>query len=156
MKAEIIIRPIDQVWQDPQSFCMTEFIRDELFYYFKCWDYQSMLDGKVQDAGFLGCFTIENMLAIRHTRFTKQTTYPVETEHDCKCYYYEITHSPWLRDTLANRTQHDPDWADANQQHNYRHFVLENAKYWVEVIGSNLVFEKRKKDRQRMQLWKHF
>lgn len=155
MKNNIVVKPIDMVWQDPQSFCITEFIRDELFYYFKCWDYQSMLDGEIKDADFLGCFNVENILAVKHIRFTKSETYPIDFENNFKCYYYEVNDSLWLDDVLKERKTNDEDWRKYDTN-NYRHFVLENAKYWVEVIGSNLIFEKKEKDKNRMELWEDF
>ncbi|MCL6353305.1 hypothetical protein [Pectobacterium polaris] len=155
MKKNITVKPIDMVWQDPQSFCITEFIRDELFYYFKCWDYQSMLDGEVVDAGFLGCFNVENILAIKHIRFTKTETYPIDFENNFKCYYYEVNDSPWLKDVLKERVSNDKEW-EKHDTNKYKHFVLENAKYWIDVIGSNLTFEKKEKDKRRIEFWENF
>ncbi|ASY75412.1 hypothetical protein [Pectobacterium polaris] len=114
-----------------------------------------MLDGEVVDAGFLGCFNVENILAVKHIRFTKKETYPIYFENDFKCYYYEVNDSPWLKDVLKERVSNDKEW-EKHDTNKYKHFVLENAKYWIEVVGSNLTFEKKEKDKRRIEFWENF
>ena len=152
MKENIAVKSIENIWQDPQCFCISEFIRDEFFYYFKCLDIVSMKKGSIVDAEYLGCFNIENMLAVKHTRFTKTEIYPVDIDHDYKCYYYEVNDSNWLNNILNERTKNDSDW-NKYDTNIYKHFILENKEYWVEVIGSNLIFSKKEKDEAKLVLW---
>ncbi|HCZ8414310.1 TPA: hypothetical protein O4D25_003259, partial [Proteus mirabilis] len=95
---------------------------------------------------------IENMLAVKHTRFTKTEIYPVDIDHDYKCYYYEVNDSNWLNNILNERTKNDSDW-NKYDTNTYKHFILENKEYWVEVIGSNLIFSKKEKDEAKLVLW---
>lgn len=152
MSSNVIVKSIDSVWQNPQSFCITEFIRDELFYYFKCWDYHAMLNGQLKDTDFIGCFNIEKILAVKHTRFTQQTLYPVDFDHNEKCYYYIIEQSPWLQEVLQLRNSTDKNWTEYDTNH-YQHFILENGQYWIEVIGSNLIFDRKQATAHQIQLW---
>ena len=32
-------------------------------------------------------------------------------------------------------------------------FILENKEYWVEVIGSNLIFSKKEKDEAKLEIF---
>ncbi len=39
MKENIAVKSIENIWQDPQCFCISEFIRDEFFLLFQMFRY---------------------------------------------------------------------------------------------------------------------
>ncbi|HCQ8189672.1 TPA: hypothetical protein OL930_003802 [Proteus mirabilis] len=53
---------------------------------------------------------------------------------------------------MNERTKNDSDW-NKYDTNTYKHFILENKEYWVEVIGSNLIFSKKEKDEAKLVLW---
>ena len=156
MCEKIIVHTIDKIWRDPQNYCIIEFIRDTLFCYFKCWKFNEIVfSNHVKEENFIGVFCVENLLSIKHTRHTKFSLYPNDIQHDYGCYYYEIENSKWVYNILTERAYSDPEWKKYDNN-DYRHFVFENAKYWIEVIGTEVSFCKTKKSKEKTYLWKKF
>lgn len=155
MKEEIIVHNIENIWQDPQCFCISEFIRDEFFYYFKCWNYNKAIANDIEEEDFLGCFNVENMISIRHLRHTKLELYPSNIDHNYKCYYYEIKNSQWVMKIMKERENYDSNWRKYDDRI-YKHFIFENAEYWVEVIGTKVIFDKVQKVDEKIYLWENY
>lgn len=148
---KIIVHPIP-VWQDPNTYLNIEFIRDELFCYFKCLNEELMKNGIRKEEKHLGVLHVKRLLAIKHNRFTRLTLYPIPYEHEYASYYYEIENSLWLEESLAQRKVEDQDW-EKYDRITYKHFVFENSKYWVEVIAKSVDFAISKRSKYKLDLW---
>jgi hypothetical protein len=145
---KIIIHPLE-VWQDPQCNCITEFIRDEMFYYFKCWD---SLNDEIKEADYLGLIHLKGVWAVNYQRFRKTSYYPIDIENDYRGYYYEIANSEWVTNLKNERSKFDKEWSYFDKRE-YTHFVLENNEGWVEVVAVEIKFSKIKMDKSKLKLW---
>ena len=149
----IIVHPID-VWQNPNTYLNVEFLGDELFCYFKCLVPELAEKGIHKDEAFLGVFHITGLLEIRHRRYTKLELYPICFDNDYVSYYYEVVNSKWLEQITDYRSSVDNDWLKYDKKQ-YKHFIFENSKYWIEIIGASIEFKKVKKTKYKMTLWKN-
>lgn len=130
---DIIVHNIS-VQQNPNVYVITEFVRDEMFIYFKI----------NNDKDNIGVFHINGLIYLLHNRTTKTFLYPILFENDSLGYYYEIKNSDVLREIKKNKLLNNDE---------YHHFIFENYKYWIEVIAKNVNFYTIKSNKKLKYLW---
>lgn len=148
---KLIIHPLSE-YKDPNAYLIIEFVRDELFCYFKCLNKKKVERNIFIHENFLGLLQVEGLISIKHNRYTKLHLYPTSYENIHHSYYYEVLNSSWVNEIIAYKNKNDPDWRKYDQRV-YRHFILENYEYWVEIIASNIKFKKVKKKKNLLKLW---
>ncbi|MFL0063189.1 hypothetical protein R5N98_11170 [Tenacibaculum maritimum] len=145
MKEGLLVHGFE-VWQDPQCDPIVEFVADNLFYYFKCWNVKS----PPKSENFLGLFHCKNIESIKYVN--PYETYPFLEELDYKCYYYELKNSTWLQEWRRLKLKREPNWSKYNSI-NYKHFILMTRESYIEIISSGIEFKKVKKTKNKLNLW---
>jgi hypothetical protein len=147
----IILHKVD-VWQDPNSPMNIQSIDDEIYMYFKRFRSALAEKGIYKNEDFLGMFRVKNVLEIKYRRFTKIELYPLDFDHNFRGYYYEKKDSELLQEIKKYKDAYDTN-CDKYDKKEYKHFIFDNNKYWIEVIGTSVDFYKVKKKTDLISKW---
>lgn len=126
------------VWKDPQGYVLIEHVRDEAWFYFKCWQSAGV------DASYIGCLHFEGVWHISSSRFHKFKSYPNIKETDLTSYYLIITNSALLNTLKNQRAEDDPNWEKYDKR-SYNHWVVESHDYYTNIIAAKVSFSKIEK-----------
>lgn len=145
-----IAKPIAlEVWKDPQSFVITQHVRDEAWVYFRCWETAG------EEAGYIGCLHFEGVWHVDGSRFPETKGYPNIMETDLRSYYLIIEGSRLLKALETQRAAYHPEWKKFDRRR-YRHYVVESHDFYINIIANNVSFSIIEGDRAKpfFEIWK--
>jgi hypothetical protein len=135
------------VWPITSEYSIVEQYDDKVTVNFKFWD-----ENQKTVRNKMGCLTFTGVWTLRYSRFNKTRYYPDEMEHDFKSYYLEIQDSDWLKSMKNDRAVFDNGWEKYDHR-DYKHYVVQNSSYFIEIIAQAVEFQIRKITRQYRKTW---
>ena len=116
-----------QFWQDPQGDVIIIFSEAECSVYFSCW----IATGEPAD--FIGHISFEHASAVRS--FTREFLPYRIASYDCHSYILQIPDSDLVREHVAYRQRHYPEFPGREQQH----FVVTGHDIYHEILATSFV-----------------
>lgn len=122
------------VWQITSEFAIIEQYYDEVTVLFLFWD-----ENKKEVLDKVGRLFFSGVWTMRYSRF-KTRYYPNEIDHEFRSCYLIVKNSKWLNSLKRERSKRDKDWRKYDQR-KYKHFVVNNNAYYVEIIAPKVKFD---------------
>lgn len=121
------------VWKDPQSYVLIEYVRDEAWIYFKCWKSPSV------DSSYIGCLHFEGVWHLSSSRFKKYRSYQYIEATDLTSYYLIIKKSSLLNSLQKQRTIDNSEWKKYDKR-SYKHWIVESHDFYTNIIAVKVSF----------------